>query len=125
MPTALAKWGMWQATPSEQLPAVMMWLLRALSIIEPITGVAMILGLFVPIGAANFALIMLGAIFVRSTQFGIPFIFPDGPGWSYELLVLASVIILKKFGGGVMSLDAKMQAKKGAAPASPDNQPQM
>lgn len=116
-----AKWGMWQATPSDQLPAVMMWILRALSVIEPITGVAMILGLFVPIAGAIFALIMIGAMFVRITQFGTPFIFPDGPGWSYELMILASVIVLKKFGGGLLSLDAKMKAKKAGAstPSSP------
>ena len=87
--------------------------------IEPITGVAMILGLFVPIAGAIFALIMISAIVVRITQFGTPFIFPNGPGWSYELLILASVIVLKKFGGGVLSLDEKMKAKKGSAPAAP------
>jgi len=114
-----AKWGMWQATPSDQLPAAMMWILRALSIIEPITGVAMILGLFVPIAGAIFSLIVISAIIVRITQFGTPFIFPDGPGWSYELMILASVIVLKKFGGGLLSLDEKMQAKKSAAPAPP------
>ena len=114
-----SKWGMWQATPSDQLPAAMIYIMRALSVIEPITGVAMILGLFVPSAGAIFALIMISAIVVRITQFGTPFIFPNGPGWSYELLILASVIVLKKFGGGVLSLDEKMKAKKGSAPAAP------
>lgn len=115
--------GMWQATPSDQLPAAMIYIMRALSVIEPITGVAMILGLFVPIAGVIFALIMISAIVVRITQFGTPFIMPNGPGWSYELLILASVIVLKKFGGGVLSLDEKMRAKKGSALAAPTPPP--
>lgn len=116
---------MWQATPSDQLPAAMIYIMRALSVIEPITGVAMILGLFVPIAGAIFALIMIAAIVVRITQFGTPFIMPNGPGWSYELLILASVIVLKKFGGGVLSLDEKMRAKKVTTPKPPTSQPPM
>lgn len=113
-----AKWGMWQATSSDQMPEVMLWILRILSVVEPIAGVAMILGLFVPITGAIFALIMIGAIIIRITQFGTPFILPEGPGWSYEILILASVVVLKKFGGGMLSLDEKMHANKSTAPSS-------
>ncbi|MAF13716.1 MAG: hypothetical protein CMI53_02375 [Parcubacteria group bacterium] len=106
-----AKWGMWQASPSEQLPAAMMWTLRALSIVEPIAGVAMILGLFVPIFSIVLALIMVGATYFSITKFGKPFT----GGWAYELLILVSSLVLASHGGGKFSLDEMMANKKSAS----------
>lgn len=114
-----AKWAMWGVTPSEQMPEMMLWIMRILSIVEPIAGLAMVLGLFVPIAGAVFVVIMVGAIFFKITQFGSPFVFPTGAaGWSYDLLIFGAAIVLKKNGGGWMSLDDMMAKKKLAMSAT-------
>lgn len=122
-----AKWGMWQASPSDQLPVAMMWILRILSVVEPIAGVMMILGLFVPLVAMLFAIIMVGAVYLGITQFAKPF----ASGWAYELLILVSSLVLASHGDGKFSLDDMMAKKKLAstsssapAPTPTDNQSQ-
>ena len=56
------KWAMWGAGSFEIAPAFLVWLLRLLSIVEPVVGVLMILGVLVNYGAVIFAVIMVGAI---------------------------------------------------------------
>lgn len=109
-----AKFKGWSA-PAEGL---MPWIMRILSIVEPLAGLVLVLGLFVPIASMVVAVIMVGAIYAKITQFGAPF----AGGWSYDLLILASALVLASHGGGAYSLDKKMMAKK-SMPKEPMNQP--
>lgn len=114
----LAKWGMWQAAPSDQMPAVMLWVLRILSIVEPVFGVLTILGAGLPIVGLVFAIIMIGAIYFKITVIGVQFT----GGWSYELLILAASLVMASSGGGKFSADEMMMKKKMTTDVKP-NQP--
>ena len=113
----LAKFGMWEMSPSADMPVAMLWIFRILSIVEPVAGVAMVLGLFVPVVGLIFTVIMLGAIPTQIFMFQAEF----AGGWAYELLILASALVLAAHGGGAWSLDDMMKKNKSAAPKPMDS----
>lgn len=116
----LAKWGLWQAAPSDQMPAMMLYIMRALSIIEPVAGVLMILGAFVPVVGLVFVVIMLGAIPTKIFVFEAVFT----GGWSYDLLILVSSLALASHGGGLWTVEKFMPKKKSAMSSGmPSQQP--
>lgn len=108
-----AKFGMWQASPSADMPAMMLWIMRILSIVEPLAGVAMIAGFMVPVMAIIFAVIMLGAIPTRIFVAEVAFT----GGWAYELLILTASLVLASHGGGILSMDGKKH--KGGSVSTP------
>lgn len=101
-----AKVGFWSAPP-EGMSAGMVNLVKFLSIVEPLGGVALVVGLLTRWAAAGLAIIMVGAIFfLRFTmQTGI-FTTPQGAGLDYNLLILGGCIALMAFGAGSWSVDA-------------------
>lgn len=116
----IAKFGMWHVAPSAEMPVAMLWIMRILSIVEPIAGIAMILGFMVPVMGLIFTVIMLGAVPVKIFMFDAVFT----GGWSYELLILAAAMVLTAHGGGAWSMDEIMKKKKSSPqpqqPANPD-----
>ena len=101
-----AKWPFWSAPP-EGMSGVMLNLVKLLSIVEPLGGVALIVGFLTRWAAAGLAIIMAGAVyFVRATMKASFFTSPQGTGLDYNLLLLAGCIVLIAFGAGGWSLDA-------------------
>jgi putative oxidoreductase len=98
------KRGTWKMQPSEQLPAPMLWIVRTLSIAEPLGAIAIILGALTQVTAICFCLVMLGAIPARRKQ-GAKFLDVSTTGWELEFLILASSIALVFSGAGQYSLD--------------------
>jgi uncharacterized membrane protein YphA (DoxX/SURF4 family) len=94
---------MWKMQPSAQMPAKMLSILRFLSIVEPLGGVALVLGLFTQLAAAGFGIIMLGAIRLKAIQMHKKF--SETGGWELDVILLASAIALFALGGGLFSLD--------------------
>ena len=97
------KWAMWKMQPSEQMPAGMLKTMRFLSIVEPIGGLAVLLGFLTPIAAVGLGIIMIGAIWFKVS--GMKKTFTGDGGWEYDFLILAVTIALVFIGAGVFSLD--------------------
>ncbi len=100
------KRGMWKMTPSAQMPAGMLNVLRFLSIVEPLGALAVLAGFLTQFAAIGLGLIMLGAIYFKTQKWGKTFA-GDG-GWELDLLLLAAVIVLLLGGAGNMSIDARL-----------------
>ncbi|HLD63929.1 MAG TPA: DoxX family protein [Candidatus Peribacteraceae bacterium] len=104
---AYAKFGFWSATP-EGMSASMVNLMKFLSIVEMIGGLAVLVGFLTRWAALGLAIIMVGAIFVLQFTMQIGFATPTGAGWNFPLAVLGCCLALKVFGPGNWSMDAKM-----------------
>ncbi|MBI5422387.1 DoxX family protein [Candidatus Peregrinibacteria bacterium] len=102
-----AKFGMWSAAPAG-MSAGMVLLMKFLSIVEPLGGVALIAGFLTCWASAGFAVIMVGAIGLMQFTMGVGFSTAQGPGWDFPLMILAGCLALMAFGAGRWSVDAKM-----------------
>jgi len=100
------KWPFWSAAP-EGMSAGMVNLVKFLSIVEPLGGVALVVGFLTRWAAAGLAIIMVGAIFfLRLTMQTGFFTTAQGAGLDYNLLILGGCIALVAFGAGSWSVDA-------------------
>src|SRR5258708_19013408 len=93
----------WKMQPSEQLPSGMINVLRLLSIVEPLGGVAMLAGFLTRQAAIGLSIIMVGAINLKARQMKKGFT-GDG-GWEFDFVLLAANIALLLLGAGAWSLD--------------------
>jgi putative oxidoreductase len=100
----LQKQMFWKTPPSAQLPLGMIKLLRFLSIVEPLGGVAVLAGFLTRPATIGLSIIMLGAINLKARQMKKGFT-GDG-GWELDFMVLAANVALLLLGAGVWSLDA-------------------
>lgn len=99
------KWAMWQMQPSAQMPAGMLAMMKFLSIVEPLGGLAVIIGFLTQLAAAGLGLIMIGAIGLKVGMMKVPFTANDKLGWEYDFIILAAVIALFFSGAGSVALD--------------------
>ena len=99
----IQKQAMWKLQPSAQMPSALLRILRLLSIVEPLGGVAMIAGFLTRPAAIGFTIIMLGAINLKARQLHKGFT-GDG-GWELDFSVLAATVALLVTGGGAISVD--------------------
>lgn len=102
---------------------IMKWQMDGLSPImtilkfaEPIGGIALILGVLTQLASLGFIIIMLGAIYMKSTGFGqqpIDFFgsFAGQGGWEFDLTLLAGCVALFLMGAGRTSVDAMISKK--------------
>lgn len=97
------KWAMWKMQPTEQLRMPLLRLLRFLSLVEPLGGIALLAGFLTRVAAAGLALIMLGAINLKSRKMHKGFT-GDG-GWELDFIILAASVALILLGAGGISLD--------------------
>lgn len=104
------KFGLWGATP-EGMAAGQVMLMKFLSIAEPLGALALLLGVFTRLASLGLALIMIGAIYMKAMTWGVGFATPQGPGWEFDLIILAACIALIFDGAGKYSLDAMMGKK--------------
>ncbi len=104
-----AKWSFWSTVP-EGMPAGMVNLMKFLSIVEPLGGLALVAGCLTRWAAAGLAIIMVGAIFIMQFAMHVAFMTPQGPGWAFPLIVLGACLALMAFGAGSWSVD--MMRKK-------------
>lgn len=97
------KWAMWKLQPSAQLPASMLSLLKFLSIVEPLGGLAVLAGFLTQPAAAGLAIIMLGAIRLKIIQMHKGF--SGEGGWEFDFIILTAAFALVFMGAGQLSLD--------------------
>lgn len=105
------KWSIWNGVP-EGMPTWLATLFQVLSVVEPIAGIAIVIGLFTEWAALVTALVMVGAIAFKMGMLQIPYAAGNTTGWEYDLALLALSVQTMASGGGPLSLDAKMMSKK-------------
>jgi len=101
----LSKRPMWRTRPSEGMSARMLGLMRFLSIVEPLGGVALILGFLTPFAAFGHSIVMIGATYLKIFVWKSGFRGQQGTGWEFDLLILAACLAIIVLGAGAWSLD--------------------
>jgi len=100
----LQKLAMWNMAPNAQMGAGALLLMKLLSIIEPLAGLALVLGIGLNLAALVLAFIMLGAILMKIFVFKVGFIALQATGWELDLALLAANLVLLLGGGGKLAL---------------------
>lgn len=95
-----SKFGAWKQ-PAKGMNGMM----RLLSVCEPLGGIAMLFGFLTQPAAIGLGLVMCGAIYFKSQKWGIPFSAADKNAWEFDLLILASCLLILFTGPGAFSLD--------------------
>ena len=98
----LAMWGM---EPSEQMPAQMISLMKLLSVVELLGGLALILGFLTQFASLGLGIIMIGAINMKIRTMKVAFFAQDNTGWEFDFILLASCLFLVLNGAGSIGLD--------------------
>lgn len=97
------KWAMWKMQPSAQMPAGMISMMKFLSIVEPLGGLAMLIGFLTQFAAVGLGIIMIGAIQLKASQMHKKF--SGEGGWEFDLILLAAAIALLFSGAGQFAAD--------------------
>ena len=83
------------------------WFMPIIAVAEPIGAIAILLGFLTRWAALGLAIIMVGAIYMKITAFGVGFAAAQGTGWEFDLMILAGCIAVMFLGAGPFSVDAK------------------
>lgn len=75
-----------------------------LGLVETLSGLGQILGIYKQAAALLLALVMLGAIFMKITKWHIPFAAHDKTGWEFDLTLLAANVAILLTGGGNLDI---------------------
>ena len=79
-----------------------------LGLVEFLSGLALVLGLYAEIGALLVGIIMLGALWHKMFKWKMPFFAMDKTGWEFDLILLGAAISILFLGAGSFSLDSMM-----------------
>lgn len=83
------------------MPAGMIFML---GMVEFVSSLGMIFGLYIQIAAFLLAMTMVGAIYFKITKWHVPFGSMDKTGWEFDLILLAANIFLLVYGGGSIGM---------------------
>ncbi len=76
----------------------------ALGLIEFVSGLALILGIYTQLAALLLAIVMVGAWYMKATKWHMPFTAMDKTGWEYDMVLLAANLAILLSGGGTMAM---------------------
>lgn len=99
------KMAMWKMQPSAQMPSGMINTMRFLSVVEPLGGLAVLVGFLTSWAALGLSIIMIGAMYLKIVKWKTPFYAQNTTGWELDLIILASNIVLLTMGPGLKSID--------------------
>lgn len=83
------------------MPAGMIFMLGS---VEFLSSIGMILGIYVQLAALLLAIVMVGAIYFKIAKWHMPFGAMDKTGWEFDLVLLATNVILLVNGGGAIGI---------------------
>ncbi len=99
------KWQFWSMAP-DGMSQNMLFIMRLLSVAEPLAGIALILGLLTQVAAAGLIVVMISAMWMKISGKQ-----PFGK-WEIDLLLFAANIALIVLGPGAFSLDVRTPPKR-------------
>ncbi|MBI2406143.1 MAG: DoxX family protein [Candidatus Harrisonbacteria bacterium] len=79
------------------MPAGMILMLGT---VEILSSVGLVLGIYAQLAALLLAIVMVGAIGMKTMKWGVPFAAMDKTGWEFDLILLAANIAILLGGGG-------------------------
>jgi len=83
------------------MPAGMIFMLGA---VELLSSLGLILGFYTQLAALLLAIVMVGAIGMKTMKWGVPFAAMDKTGWEFDLILLAANIAILLGGGGSIGI---------------------
>ncbi len=83
------------------MPAGMIFMLGAA---ELLSSIGLVLGIYTQLAALILAIVMIGAIGMKTIKGGAPFAAMDKTGWEFDLILLAANIVLLTHGGGTIGI---------------------
>lgn len=98
--------GMAAAMGGGQAKPVMVGVFTLQGIVEIGGGILMILGVLTQLVALAFAIIMIGAIVLKNTQWKTGFMAQQTTGWEFDLVLLAGNILLFLTGPGEIAIQS-------------------
>lgn len=101
------KWSLWSAAAGDPSGANMLNLMKFLSIVEPLGGLALILGVLTQLASLGLAVVMLGAIYFKMAVWKFAFAEAAKTGWELDFILLAACLCLLLVGAGKYALDKK------------------
>jgi uncharacterized membrane protein YphA (DoxX/SURF4 family) len=75
-------------------------MVTVLGLIEVLSSVGLILGFYTQLSALLLALVMVGAIKMKSMKWGVPFSAMDKTGWEFDLILFIACVSILLGGGG-------------------------
>ncbi len=99
----IAKFAMWKMAPSAQMPFSMLSIMKALSIVETLGALGVLLGIYTAVSALALAGVMVGALYYKIAVWKKKFS-GDG-GWELDLALLAILLLVAAMGSGVFALN--------------------
>ena len=75
-----------------------------LGLVEFFSGAALILGVYTNVASALLALVMVGAIYFKTTKWKVPFSAMDKTGWEFDFILLAANLAIFFVGAGSIAL---------------------
>lgn len=92
---------------AEQMGQAMGWSagnVLVLGLVEFVSSLGMISGLYIQVAALMLALVMIGAIYFKIAKWNAPFSAMDKMGWEFDLILLAASIFILVNGGGAIGV---------------------
>lgn len=80
-------------------------MMKILSIVESLAGLAILVGYFTQLAAAVVGVVMFGALYFKIFVWRTPFTAMDKTGWEFDFLILAASVALFLMGPGAVSVD--------------------
>ena len=75
-----------------------------LGLVELFGAITMVTGLYAQLGALLLSIVMLGAIYHKIYKWKVPFAAMDKTGWEFDLMLLASNILILFTGSGTIKI---------------------
>lgn len=75
-----------------------------LGIVESLSGLALILGIYMQVAAILLAIVMVGAISMKMMKWRVPFAAMDKTGWEFDFILLAANAAIFFTAGGYYRL---------------------
>ena len=79
-------------------------MIMALGLVELLSALGLILGLYIALSAILLSIVMVGAITMKITKWQSPFSAMDKTGWEFDLILLGANIAILTTGGGSIAL---------------------